>query len=361
LKPICFFNSSKSWGGGERWVFESSTRAALEDREVHVVVNTSSVLGDRLASIPNINIHRFPISNLSFMNPVLMMKLVEFYKKNSIASVLFSLPSDVKAGGIAARWAKVKRIVYRRGIALPVRNTALNRWLFKSIITRFICNSEETRRLALKENPELIEPERTTIIYNGFKLDAYDAQSAAPLYERKTGEFVLGNSGRLTRQKGQKLAIDAVKMLVDKGHPVKMLIAGTGELEAELKEHARRIGVEDRVEFLGFVESMRGFYESIDMLVHTALWEGFGYVLVEAMSSRKPVVAFHVSSNPEVIDDEGTGLLAKSEDIDALVGKIERLIASPELQNEYGNNGRKRVVAEFDSERAYQKLMAVLD
>lgn len=361
LKPICFFNSNKSWGGGESWVYENCTRAHRAGLNVHVVVNETSALGDKLEAETDIRVYRHCVSNLSFLNPFTLSKFKSFFQHNSIDSVIFSLPSDIKAGGIAARLAGVRNVVYRRGIALPIRDTALNRFLFKHIITKFICNSRETLRLALRENSALIERERTVIIYNGFNLESYDSQDDALTYERAEGEIVLGNSGRLTAQKGQRMSLDALKQLLERGHNVRLLVAGTGELETDLKDYAASIGVAEQTEFLGFVESMKGFYSSIDMLVHTALWEGFGYVLVEAMATHKPVVAFNVSSNPEVIADGVTGLLAPSNDVAGLADRVEDLILHPEKRKKLGNNGRERVVAEFESERAFQRLLLCLN
>ncbi|MCJ2163802.1 MULTISPECIES: glycosyltransferase [unclassified Pseudodesulfovibrio] len=361
MKRVCFFNTSKAWGGGEQWVFENSRIASRNGYVVHVVANEESVLGDRLEGLENIIVHRFPVTNLSFLNPLMMVRLMILFIRNAINSVIISLPNDVKIGGMAARCVGVRNIIYRRGIAVPVRNSAFNRFLFKSIITRMVCNSSETRRLVLKENPELIDPSNVNIIYNGFDFDSYDERPSAPIYQRLGKEIVIGNVGRLTRQKGQHLVIEAVRILEERGHDVRLLLAGTGELETELKEYARSRGLGKTIFFLGFVKEMKGFYQSIDILAHSALWEGFGYALVEAQATRKPVVAFDVSSNPEVIENGFTGVLATPEDVTDFADKIESLILSPERRIELGNNGRKRVVAKFGSEHAFKKLAELID
>ncbi|WP_319544031.1 glycosyltransferase [uncultured Pseudodesulfovibrio sp.] len=361
MKAVCFFNTGKAWGGGEHWVYENSLIASRNGYAVHVVANEKSVLGDRLEGLENIVVHRFSVSNLSFLNPLMMARLVMFFRRNAIDSVIFSLPSDVKAGGMAARCAGVRNIIYRRGIAVPVRNSAFNRFLFKSIITRMVCNSNETMRLVLKENPNLIDTSKVSIIYNGYDFAAYDKRPSAPVYQRIGKEVVIGNAGRLTRQKGQHMVIEAVRMLEERGHDVRLLIAGTGELEAELKEYARTRGLGKNIFFLGFVKDIKGFYQSVDILAHSALWEGFGYTLVEAQATRKPVVAFDVSSNPEVIADGVTGLLATPEDVTDFANKIESLIVSPERRKELGNNGRERVLAEFGSEQAFRKLTELFE
>ena len=279
VKSICFFNSNKAWGGGERWVTDNALAAAERGYAVTVATNAESALADRLEADGRVRVHRQAISNLSLLNPATLSALVRFFKETAPRGVVLSLPNDLKAGGVAAKLAGVPTIIYRRGIALPVRDTALNRYLFGSVITAFMCNSEETKRLALKHNPDLIDPARIVVNYNGVDLPPADAANAAPLYPRDDNAIVLGNAGRLTRQKGQDMLLRAVAELRQRGRNVRLIIAGIGELEAELKDLAGSLGIARHVEFAGFVESMPAFYNSIDTLAHSALWEGFGYVL----------------------------------------------------------------------------------
>jgi glycosyltransferase involved in cell wall biosynthesis len=101
------------------------------------------------------------------------------------------------------------------------------------------------------------------------------------LYERGSKEVLIGNAGRLVLQKGQKYLIEMAKGLIDSGISFKVLIAGDGPLEAPLKQMAVKAGVDDRIIFLGFVNNVKAFMETIDIFVLPSIWEGFGYVLVE--------------------------------------------------------------------------------
>ena len=360
VKSICFFNSNKAWGGGERWVTDNALAAAERGYAVTVATNAESALADRLEADGRVQVHRQAISNLSLLNPATLSALVHFFRETAPRGVVLSLPNDLKAGGVAAKLAGVPTIIYRRGIALPVRDTALNRYLFGSVITAFMCNSEETKRLALKHNPDLIDPARIVVNYNGVDLPPADAANAAPLYPRDDNAIVLGNAGRLTRQKGQDMLLRAVAELRQRGRNVRLIIAGIGELEAELKDLAGSLGIARHVEFAGFVESMPAFYNSIDILAHSALWEGFGYVLAEAMAHKKPVVAFDVSSNPELIENGVTGLLARAEDVTDFTDQLESLITKPDALQAMGAAGRDRVEQLFSTEKAFERLVSML-
>ncbi len=353
MKPnsICFFNSNKAWGGGEKWHYDFALLTRDRGYGVFAVTNDPSELADRLKALAGVTVLHLPIGNLSFLNPVVLYKLFRFFRDNQVECVVMALPSDMKAGGIAARLAGVREIIFRRGIAVPTKNTVLNRFLFRHVITKLIYNSECTKRTVLQQNPGMIENERTHLVHCGFDVAEFDALPGAPLVEKRPGEVVIGNAGRLTAQKGQKLLIEAARWLKDRGHAVRTLIAGKGEMEQELKDYARKLGVEDEVVFLGFITDMKSFHLSLDIFALSSLWEGFCYVQVEAMTLGRPVVAFDVSSIPEVVSDGETGYLAPVGDSAAFAQKIELLIKDPELRAKMGQAGRKRVIDHFEMKK----------
>lgn len=360
-KTICFFNGNKAWGGGEKWNYDFARLMRDRGHRVLAVCNLPSELGDRLEKEQGISVLRMRLGNLSFLNPAKQFRLQRFFRENRVDALVTALPADLKLGGMAARSAGVPDIIFRRGIAVPTRNTALNRYLFGTVITKLICNSEETLRQVLKNNPSMIPKERAYILYNGFDVAAFDALPAEPLVQRRGNETIIGNAARLTAQKGHDLLLEAAAELKSRGHDFRLLIAGSGELEAELKRRARELSVEDQVEFLGFTENIKGFHASLDIFALSSLWEGFGYAMVEAMTMKRPVVAFNANSMPEVVENGQTGLLAAPGSAKDLADKLEQLIISPELRASLGENGRQRVLRHFDTPMALKRFEEVLD
>ena len=125
-----------------------------------------------------------------------------------------------------------------------------------------------------------------------------------------------------------------------------LLIAGDGALRRKLERRAVDLGVAHRVAFLGFAENIKSFMESIDIFALPSRWEGFGYVLAEAMASRKPIVAFNTSSNPELVADGETGLLTEP-NAGALAAGLMRLASDRTLSARMGERGRERVARHF--------------
>ncbi len=360
MNAVCFFNSNKTWGGGEKWHYDISLWLKEKGIPVMVVTNTNSELFQRLKK-HNIELRHFKISHLSFLNIYKILKISLLLKRSHVHTIILNLSSDLKAAGIAAKLAGIKHIIYRRGLARPIRNSALNRWLFARIITRVIANSEETKRTILQNNPSLIPPEKITVIYNGIDLHAYDRKPSRCVYSRRPGEIVLGNAARLSEQKGQKHLIELAQILKNQGIKFRLLIAGKGELAAQLQQYAEALEVKEDVIFLGFQNNIKSFMESIDIFVLSSAYEGFGYVLVEAMAAQRPVVAFNVSSNPEIIANGQTGFLAEQGNVENFVGCVKELIYNDTLRTTFGKNARKRVEKQFEIQQVLDEILTLIN
>jgi glycosyltransferase involved in cell wall biosynthesis len=360
VKNVCFFNSHKVWGGGEKWHYDMALRLRNKGYPVLVVTNKNSELFTRLQQ-ESIALHQIRISNVSFLNPFKILYLRRIFKRYTINVIFLNLPSDVKVAGIAAKLAGVEKIIYRRGIALPVKNSLLNRLLLKHVITTVITNSEETRKTLLQNNSSLVTRDKITIIYNGIDLAAYEQEKTAWMYTREPGEILLGSAGRLSAEKGHQYLIELAEILKTRGIRFKVFIAGKGKLEGQLKQYAQKVGVDKNVIFLGFLENVKSLLENIDIFVLPSLYEGTANVLLEAMAARKPVVAFNVSSNPEIIVHNETGFLVEQGNITDLADHVEKLIQNEHKRKEFGINARKRVEDQFNIQRVVKDVTALIE
>ncbi len=361
ITSICFMNSNKPWGGGEKWHYDFARLCRDHGMRVLVVTNQPSELAEKLRPIDGIEVFSLPVSSLSFLNPFKRRKLKNKLREFGVQAMVMALPADVKLGGLAAKAAGVDKIIYRRGIGVATKNTALNRHLLGQVITHLIINSQNTGRTILAHNPDMVPKENIHLVHCGFDVAEFDRFPVQPLIEKRPGEVLIGNAGRLTHQKGQKHLIEAARILKDRGLSFRVLIAGKGELEEELKGLANDLDVTDCVEFLGFVSDMKSFNAYLDIFALSSLFEGFCYAQVEAMVCEKPVVAFDVSSIPEVVSDGVTGYLVPEADSAAFAHKLEELIRDPELRARMGKAGRERVINEFEMMKTFRDFLAVLD
>jgi glycosyltransferase involved in cell wall biosynthesis len=352
---VCFFNSTRSWGGGEKWHYDVSTRLSEKGINPIVVTNKNSELKTRISDygIPSYNIG---ISNLSFLNLFKVFHISRIIKREKVDFIITNLSSDMKVASFAAKIAGVPNIVYRRGSAIPVRNSFINRFFFGKVLTGIIANSEETKRTLLARNPNLFDKDKIQVIYNGISIKKYDSGEVTFKYASDNDEIILGNAGRLVKQKGQYRLIQLARILKDKGYKFKILIAGDGALQNDLIAYSRKMGMENEVVFLGFVDDIKGFMQSLDIFLLPSLWEGFGYVMTEAMVCRKPVIAFDLSSNPEIVVHEETGYLAEKNNMSSFAHYVEKLIHNPVLSRQMGEKGRIRVEEKFNIDKTISAM-----
>ncbi len=354
-KNICFFNTTKFWGGGEKWHFETAELMSNTLNNTFFVCDGDGELSKKLEEIDVAQFH-IKAGNLSFLNASKVNKLIKFYKEKKIDIVIFNSPKDLKLGGRAAQKAGIEKIVYRRGIAVEVKESRLNKNLFSNVVTHFIFNSNATKELLQKHYKEIVDGKKTAIIYNA--IEFFD--SPITPNTSTSSQVIIGNGGRLVKQKGQQYLIKIAQKLQEKGFSFKILIAGEGPLRNGLKQEIAKQNLTQQIELLGFVKDMRGFMEQIDIFVSTALWEGFGFVLAEAMAAKKPVLAFDLSSNPELIKDGENGFLIPPNDIELFVKKLELLIKDNSLRNQMGTDAYSFAKDNFEKDKQFQKLLDFL-
>src|SRR5690606_19768197 len=110
--------------------------------------------------------------------------------------------------------------------------------------------------------------------------------------------------------------------LKQKNVSFQLLIAGEGELRSELQKQINEKNLSQEVTLLGHVHDMPSFMNSIDLFVFPSLFEGAANTLIETLHMGKPIVAFNVSSNPEIIQHGVNGYLAKAFNTDEMTNLV---------------------------------------
>lgn len=181
-----------------------------------------------------------------------------------------------------------------------------------------------------------INEEKIEIIYNFYDLEMIEKLSLENLEEKYKNIFekkVIINTGRLSYQKGQNLLLESFSKIKNRNE-YNLVILGEGNLENELKEQAKYLGIEKDVYFLGFQKNPYKFLKKADIFVFPSRFEGFPNALAEAMACGLPIIANDCPSGPKEILEDQYGLLIKN--IDDEENVINKLIEyMEELDNEY--------------------------
>lgn len=157
-------------------------------------------------------------------------------------------------------------------------------------------------------------------------------------------DFILLSVGELSERKNHKVIIQAVAKSKEKR--IKYLIVGKGELEHELKNLAKELGVEDRIRLLGYRTDVNEILSAIDAFVFPSLQEGLPVALMEAMAAGKPVICSKIRGNVDLIEDSKGGYLVQPSDEEAYADSITSL-KSFEIRQKMSAYNRKKIEA-FD-------------
>lgn len=356
-KTICFFNTNRAWGGGEKWHLTTAKEMNRRGYQSILVTNNGSQLYQK-ARTEKLIVYGFSVNNLSFINPMKILTMAAFFKSKKVEAVILNLPQDLKVAGLAAKLAGIKKIIYRRGMPHPLRDTALNRFLFQKILTHVVVNSEEIGRSLREKNESWFPTEKLKLIYNG--VAPATAHHREKLYQKVSNEVVIGNAGRLTDQKGQAYLIELAERLKADQVPFRMLIAGEGELRSHLTNLIAGKNLQNEVKLLGHVDDMTAFFNSLDVFVFTSKFEGSANTLIETIQHDVPCVAFDVSSNPEIIQHGVNGYLAKPFDIEDLHKYTLELMNHPELKENFKLANERILSTRFDNHKNLTLLEGIL-
>jgi glycosyltransferase involved in cell wall biosynthesis len=148
----------------------------------------------------------------------------------------------------------------------------------------------------------------------------YQPIEISPIPPKTHQGYVVGSVGITSTQKNFQLLMDAMRTIPD----MQLKIAGfnNNECGAYLKEYAAKIGLGDRVEWLGVIDDMPDFYSRIDVLVACGKHEALGRSVVEAMKCRVPVIAMRDGGYIELIGNNERGWLFEKDDVEDLRSNI---------------------------------------
>ncbi len=342
---ICFVNSLRTFGGGERWLVETAGGLLERGHDVSVVARSGSALAGR-ARRSGFETLELPMRGDA--DPTSVLPLAAWLRRWRCDVASVNVQRAVRVGALAARIAGVRGVVERRGLLFPVRPTAVNRLTYRRFVTRVIANCR-----AIADDLErggVVPPERITVIPNGIDPERTAAGEGARLraelcLEAETPTVVM--IGRLVPDKGHDVALRAFAKVVEAEPRAQLLVAGAGKLRQELRTMATQTLPDGSWRFLGHRSDVEDVLAAASVVLLTSFREGMPHVILEAMAAGAPVVATRVAGIPEMIRDGRDGLLVEPGDSDAAAAAVLGMLTDRESARGMAASARGRVLEEF--------------
>ena len=190
-------------------------------------------------------------------------------------------------------------------------------------------------------------------------------QAAKPMH--LDGLTVYTFIGALGYRKGVHLAVRAMPKVIEHVANAHLLVVGSGEYEAEVRQSIDKEGLADRVKLLPWADQK----EIVSLLAHSDIFiypsiphggwaEQFGYSMAEASLMELPVISTQSGSIADIILDGRTGLLVRPDDSDALAVAMIKLGSDAQLRERLGKAGREFIIANFSHEIVARKFYDLL-
>jgi glycosyltransferase involved in cell wall biosynthesis len=179
--------------------------------------------------------------------------------------------------------------------------------------------------------------------------------------EIKTPNKYILYFSRQDPRKGVNFLLHSMKILINKGYKVPLLIAGGGDMLPYNKKLAIKLGIAKWVKFLGFVNNPKPLMKKCSVFTFSSIEEGAGALTInEAMEMGLPIVSTACDGIVEDIKDGKTGLLVPMEDSETMAKAIAKLLDNPKLARTLGNNARKSYDKNFNFNNMYKDIKKLL-
>jgi glycosyltransferase involved in cell wall biosynthesis len=306
---------------------------------------------------------------------VSLARMVWLFVRTRPAAVVSATPKASLLGMVAARLAGVHVRVYQMwGLRLETE-TGMRRAVYRTLekvtargASHIIANSRSLAEAASNEGIArniLVLGEGSA---TGIDLARYSAEASMPAVDSETaqflidgnGAFTVGFVGRVNRDKGIPVLLEAARIAIDRGVPAQLLIVGSSESD-EIEEQIERVGTTMRLRRVLAVTDPRPYFLAMNVNCLPTLREGFPNVVLEAAALGVPTITTDATGARDSVVNDETGIIFPVDDAEALAAAIVRAATEPGLLDRLSAAGRDRVRSQFDQSivwSAHERFLA---
>jgi glycosyltransferase involved in cell wall biosynthesis len=230
-------------------------------------------------------------------------------------------------------------------------------------MTRVIAVSDFVRRDLIERG---ISADRIVVRHlgadeNRFRPDPGARERWASQFGIQPGEMIMSTVTLLRPFKSPETLVEACAVLARRGIRAHLFVAGDGAMLADLKALTTRLGVADRIHWLGFCGDPSRLIQASDVFLLASVGEAGGFVLSEAMGCGVPIIGSRSGVIGECVEEGRTGLLAVPKDPVSFADAIERLARDEPLRRSMSANGRARMLEGFTTDINVRRTLDIYE
>jgi len=317
-----------------------------------------------LSDLKEIGVKAYSLNLKNIYQPFTAInRIVKIIKSEKIDIVHTNLFGADIYGRIAANLAGAPHVITTLHNLGYKRSSVFNKRKILDIVTSRLsgCSFIAVSNAVKRSTEQQVGIKGIKVICNSIDIDKF-----APLDEKerisirnrlgiKKDTYLLTDVGRLDFDKGHNLLLEALASEKLKSNDFMLLLIGDGPAEKNLKDLCMKLGIQEKVKFLGRRKDIRDIVGCSDLFILPAINEGFGIVILEAMALKIPCVASDIDGIKEIIDNDVNGILAQPAP-SALSDAISRVIKDENKKTKITNSAYIKVTNNFNVKGNIKKL-----
>lgn len=294
--------------------------------------------------------------------------LCNLLKKGEVEVIHCNTPVGGLIGRICGKKYKVKKVIYTaHGFhfykGAPIFNNTVLKWAEKImahwtdvLITLNEEDYQAAKKMKLKKNGKVYKIPGVGIETNIYKNICIDRNKLRQSINIKDSDFVCISIGRLDKNKNNKACIESIYQMHRKD--VHLIICGEGDELNELLQLVNKLGMNDRVHFLGFRRDIPNLLYISDIFISLSEREGLPRVTMEAMAAGLPCIVSEIRGNVDLIENNRGGFLVNSNKISEISKFIFKIYDNKEFRTSMGKYNQESIKS-FDIEVIRNKIKEI--
>jgi glycosyltransferase involved in cell wall biosynthesis len=303
------------------------------------------------------------ISGKSVLNIIKLQKYISQHRPDIIHTHLWEaeiLCSQINYGNAKSFTHFHDNIFQLKNTIIPLSKKELTNLYERKIVVNnykkrdhnFICISKNTFYFANKVLPKRFK-HSINLLHNSVNLNDFIAPQRTASFPIK-----LINIGSFVPKKNQQFAVDILLEIIKLGYEANITFLGDGVLKKSISDYANKLNLSNNVHFKGNVNNVSQHLMNANIYLHTATWEPFGLVIIEAMASSLPVISLDGKGNRDIIENNINGYIIKKQNSKLFADIIIELF-NDKKQYETLSEESLKTAKKFDIESYCNKLLAL--
>lgn len=311
-----------------------------------------------------INIGKYPKwSNLRAIKKLIKINKYDLVHTHLIHADLHLSLIQLLMGGIPCPWLSTKHgydNAFTAKYGFDASKQSITPYYLLCKLSERLCDKSYTISHGLRNffiATGITKADKMEMVYYGFDFPETSDDLVDPQFRKFDKQLII--AGRLVGFKGHTYLIQAMSHLNKIQSGTGLVIAGSGELEASLKNQVHELGLSDKVFFAGYSKEVIKWMYNSDVVLVPSISEGFGVVFLEAFNCKRPVVSWDVPAGNELMEHQQTGFLVEAYDTEKLAIQLSDILNHPKEAAKVGANAYRMLMKDYSLERMTSETLSI--